>query len=133
MKWVAVDAMRLKPYKCISCGGTPRDDAVEGKPNLEAYFCEGVDYDWGKSLYLCGNCVRVVGLLRGMVDVEEHEKLKARFAVLQEKYDMLDEDHKQQEERIERMLGGVRAKKEIEETRKPRARREGKKKEVAGA
>jgi hypothetical protein len=117
MKWVAVDAMRLKPYKCIGCGGTPRDDAVEGRPNMQAYFCEGVDYDWGKSLYLCGNCVRVLGLLRGMVDVGEHEKVKKALTNLQNRYDQLDEENKRQEERIERMLDGVKAKKEIESTR----------------
>lgn len=120
-KWVAVEAMKLIPYKCIACGGTPRDDSVEGKPNMEAYFCEGVDYDFGKSLYLCGNCVRVLGLLRGMVDVEQHEKVKAALDKLRGEYQKLTEEHDQLEERVERMLDGVRAKKEVTQTRQRRS------------
>lgn len=123
MKWVAVDAMRLKPYKCIACGSTPRDDSVEGRPNMQAYFCEGVDYDWGKSLYLCGNCVRVLGLLRGMVDVDEHEKVKKQVEQLRKEYDTLGFEHDELQERVDRMLGGVKAKKEIEGTRKPKAKK----------
>lgn len=121
MKWVAVDAMRLQPYKCIACGSTPRDDSVEGKPNLEAYFCEGVDYDWGKSLYLCGNCVRVLGQLRGMIDVAEAEKLKTKLKAKQEAFTELQGDHEELQTRVARMLDGVRAKKEVQGTRQHRS------------
>lgn len=119
-KWVAVDAMRLKPNKCIACGGTPRDDAVEGKPNMEAYFCEGVDYDWGKSLYLCGNCVRVLGLLRGMVDVDEHERVKREKENWERQFGELADEHEELKSRVDRMLDGVKAKKEVQKTRTKR-------------
>jgi hypothetical protein len=117
MKWVAVDAMRLKPYKCIACGGTPRDDTVEGKPNMQAYFAEGVDYDWGKSLYLCGNCVRVLGLLRGMVDVGPHEKMKAELARVKGELKEARAERDGVQSRIDRMLDGVAAKKESQAAR----------------
>lgn len=123
MKWVAVDAMRLKPNKCIACGGTPRDDAVEGRPNMRAYFCEGVDYDWGKSLYLCGNCVRVLGLLRGMVDVEDHEKLDTKYKRLIREFQELVDKHEALEDRVDRMLDGVAAKREAQEARKKTSKR----------
>jgi len=114
MKWVTVDAMRLIPYKCIACGGTPRD--VEGD-NVPAYFAEGVDYDWGKALYLCDSCVRIVGQLRGMVDVDVHEKVKKQLEVELEEHEALARAYDAQENRIERMLDGVRAKKEVQSTR----------------
>jgi hypothetical protein len=118
-RWVAVPAMHLKPYKCVACGGTPRDDEVEGRPNMQAYFCEGVDIDWGNALFLCGNCVRVLGELRGMVGVGDHkkvvQKLEQTEAQLTQAQNELEEAH----DRIDRMLDGVKAKKEATAARKP--------------
>ena len=120
-RWVAVPTMKLIPNKCIACGSTPRDDSVEGRPPMEAYFCEGVDYDWGKSLYLCGNCVRVLGLLRGMVDVVEHQKVVKSREQLVAELEELKAAYNEQEGRIERMLDGVRAKKEVTQARTKRS------------
>lgn len=119
-RWVAVPAMHLKPYKCAACGGTPRDDEVEGRPNMQAYFCEGVDIDWGNALFLCGNCVRVLGELRGMVGVKEHEKLKALYSSLQEAHEDLQNTYAALQSRVDRMLDGVAAKKEVTKARTPK-------------
>lgn len=121
MKWSVVPYMHLKPYRCIACGSTPRDDQVEGKPNKQAYFAEGIDVNWGDSLFLCDSCVRVLGELRGMVDVEDHERLQRKYDSLVEQHNALAEAHEKQDARIERMLDGVKAKKEVQQTRTKRS------------
>lgn len=120
MKWVAVPAMHLKPYRCLACGSTPRDDEVEGRPNMQAYFCEGVDMNYGDSVFLCGNCVRVLGELRGMVSVKDHERLKKAHEELKYTHGELKEELTELRARVERMLDGVKAKKQIQATRPKR-------------
>jgi hypothetical protein len=60
-RWVVVPAMHLKPYRCIACGSTPRDTTQPDRPNLQAYFREGVDVNFGDSVFLCEECVKVLG------------------------------------------------------------------------
>jgi hypothetical protein len=115
--------MHLKPYKCVACGGTPRDDEIEGRPSMQAYFCEGVDIDWGNSLFLCGNCVRVLGELRGMVGVTEHNKLKTLYESLLDSHEKLSETHAALQDRVDRMLDGVAAKKEVTKARKSKPKK----------
>lgn len=122
-RWVAVPHMHLKPYKCVGCGGTPRDDEVEGRPNLQAYFCEGVDIDWGNSLFLCGNCVRVLGELRGMVGVGDHAKVVKKLEETESELTQTREDLEKAQDRIARMLDGVAAKKEATAARKKTSRK----------
>jgi aminoglycoside N3'-acetyltransferase len=117
-RWVVVPAMHLKPYRCIACGSTPRDTTHPNRPQLQAYFCEGVDVNFGDSVFLCEECVKVLGQLRGMVDVDVHEKLMRQHKELEVSYRDLEADYNTQESRIERMLDGVKAKKEVTSSRK---------------
>lgn len=122
MKWSVRPAMHLKPYRCIACGSTPRDTAHPNRPQLQCYFAEGIDVNYGDSVFLCEECVKVLGQLRGMVDVEDHEKLKNSYDLLLGKYEQLEDDFEEQESRINRMLDGVKAKKESQAARKKPAR-----------
>jgi len=110
--------MHLKPYRCIACGSTPRDTTHPNRPQLQAYFCEGVDVNFGDSVFLCEECVKVLGQLRGMVDVDVHEKLIKLHDGLVRAHQKLVEEYDTQESRIERMLDGVKAKKEVTSSRK---------------
>lgn len=121
MKWSVVPAMHLKPYRCIACGSTPRDTSHPNRPNLQAYFAEGIDVNFGDSVFLCEECVKVLGQLRGMVDVDVHEKAKKNFAAMMQERDSLIVELAQAQDRIDRMLDGVRAKKESVQARKKKA------------
>jgi hypothetical protein len=118
MKWSVVPAMHLKPYRCIACGSTPRDTSHPKRPQLQAYFAEGIDVNYGDSVFLCEECVKVLGQLRGMVDVDVHEKLIKLHDGLVRAHQKLVEEYDTQESRIERMLDGVKAKKEVTSSRK---------------
>lgn len=124
-KWAAVQGMKLRPYRCVGCGNTGEMEE-DGPP--KAFFCEGVDINWGDSLYLCESCVNVLGQLAGMVTEEEYELAKTRLETLQHKHEQLKQEHDRQDERIDRMLDGVKAKKEATQTRQ---RRSSNKREVA--
>jgi hypothetical protein len=41
-----------------------------------AAFREGVDINWGDSLYICCSCARVIGGLFGMMDPDEVKALR---------------------------------------------------------
>lgn len=120
MKWAVVQGMRLKPYRCVACGNTG-EQGEDGPP--QAYFAEGADVNWGDSLYLCESCVRVLGQLAGMATIEQYEALEKKYAHLANKHELLENEHERQSERIDRMLDGVKAKKEARQTR-TRAKKE---------
>jgi hypothetical protein len=115
MKWTRVEGMKLKPNCCIACGST--GEVVDGDGSPEAYFAEAVDVNWGDSLYLCGTCVRILGQLRGMIDVEQAEEAQNRIRTLEEELSAERASHDQLKTRVERMMDGVRAKKEVQADR----------------
>lgn len=124
MKWAVVQGMKLRPYRCVACGNTG-EQGEDGPP--KAFFAEGADVNWGDSLYLCESCVGVLGQLAGMVSEEEHELVKTKLENLERRHEELQQEYDRQDERIERMLDGVKAKKEATQTRQ---RRSSKKKEA---
>lgn len=111
------EAMRLKPYKCTSCGGTPRDE--EGN-NLPACFVEGVDVNWGDSLYICDSCVRVMGQLIGMETVENSEKLRRKLSEVETELKQEKDLHEELKDRVDRMIDGKKAVQEVKKTRPKR-------------
>lgn len=120
-RWVAVPNMHLRPYRCVGCGQTPtKGTEKESEGQEEAYFCEGVDINWGDSLFICSSCARVIGQLHGMLEPEDSEKLKDERDDLDAALTELRAEHKALTERVDRMLDGVRAKKEVQKTRKPK-------------
>jgi hypothetical protein len=110
MRWV-LSTMKLKPYSCAACGSTPqKEDGTGAEP---AAFREGVDINWGDSLYICCSCARVVGGLFGMLDPDEVKALRKENKELGEQLDELREEHETQEALIERIREGTKAQKEI--------------------
>jgi hypothetical protein len=119
MKWTKVQGMKLPPQHCTACGSTGEYKEGEGPP--DAYFAEAVDVNWGQALYLCDSCVRILGTLRGMMDVENVTELQQELTDTTEQLDDLQISYDALQDRVERMLGGVKAKKEIQADRqKPR-------------
>lgn len=110
MRWSKVSGMKLKPYRCAGCGSTPQKE--DGSGPEDAYFAEGVDINWGDSLYICSSCVRVIGQLAGMLDPDavirlENEKEKALTEA-----EELQEELNRVDTRLKRIVDGSKAVKE---------------------
>lgn len=114
MRWVKTNGMPLKPYCCAGCGSTG-EMGEDGPP--PAYFREGVDINWGDSLYICDTCCRILGELRGMADVDKVQALESAVTQWKDKYDTVKRNLDEAQNRIDRMLDGVKAKKEAQKAR----------------
>src|SRR4051812_24624321 len=112
MKWARVVGMKLKPYNCIACGCTPTNEEDPNGGPADAYFAEGVDVNWGDSVYLCGTCVRILGELRGMVDTDKVEKVQAENKKLKKLLESEEAKHEALKEKVSRMVDGAKAKRE---------------------
>lgn len=115
MRWIKVPAMNLKPYRCSACGSTPRDDATGD--NLPAFFREGVDINWGDSLYICDTCARIISELYGAIPPEEAVELQNENESLRTELEDTLQELKEVNARVDRMLDGVKAKKEASQAR----------------
>lgn len=113
-KWVAVQGMKLKPYNCAGCGQTPMTGTERGSEDgpKQAYFCEGVDINWGDALYICDSCARVIGQLAGFIEPDQADDLQRTIDRLEEELKETTEDRDTLQNRIDRMLDGKAAIKE---------------------
>ncbi len=92
MPLVLVHGMPDTPNACAICGGNAYDE-VKGEQQ-DAIWAEGIDIDWGNSLYICLECAHIIANLIDRATqkgfdkvVAERDGLKAELEVLQEKYD----------------------------------------------
>ena len=112
MSWVRRQGMHLKPYRCVACGQSATPPANTEGEVADAYFCEGVDVNWGDSVFLCEACVWVLGQLAGVLDPDQVNDLKRDKARTEDELEDLKVEHDATEKRIARMLDGSRAMKE---------------------
>lgn len=110
MPLTRVEGMPLPPYTCVSCGQGPTDN--EGHTQT-CIFAEGVDIDWGNSVYICYDCTHLIADLAGRVTKEGFDRLTAAFEELTEKHDNLLEQHGEQEELLDKIREGSAAQKKI--------------------
>lgn len=106
MALVLVEGMPLEPHSCVSCGGGPRD---ADSNIMEVAFAEGVDINWGDSVYICASCARVIAELYGFRTPEDVEELNKEIERLKE----VEKKHKKLEKRVKTMLEGARARKKV--------------------
>lgn len=102
-----VTGMPLEPHACVCCAKGPM---VDGEIR-EHIFAEAVDINWGDSVYICPDCVRVMAELYGFRTPEDVKELTDRIAVLEE----MEEAHEKLKKRVGKMLEGARAKKEVKQ------------------
>jgi hypothetical protein len=100
------------PNCCVVCGGNPVD--FEGTQR-QALWAEGVDIDWGGSLYLCWECGEIVADLMGRATREGFDKLTQKYEALQEEHTALVEEHEEQQKEIDKIREGVAASRRIRE------------------
>ena len=105
-----VKGMELQPNCCTICGGNPIDDDGDQR---EAIFAEGVDIDWGNSLYICWDCANIIASLVGRATKEGFDRLEVENEELQDKYDKLLEEHEEQQELVDKIRAGAKARKNL--------------------
>jgi len=114
MTLVIVHAMELSPYTCLLCSTNPVDD--DGNPK-KSIFAEGVDVDWGNSVYICEECGDLIVDLMGRSTKEGFDRVTAQRDDLREKYNALLTDYEEQQELVDKIREGSEAIKKVKATR----------------
>jgi hypothetical protein len=83
----------------------------------EAYFREGLDVNWGDSVFLCKSCVWVLGQLAGFLDPEQVDDLARKHRDLEEELAEITEERNKLRGQVRRILDGSKAMKEVKATR----------------
>ena len=112
MSWVRRQGMHLKPYRCVACGQSATPPANTEGEVADAYFCEGVDVNWGDSVFLCDACVWVLGQLAGFLDPDQVNELRRQLNQTEDLVLETTEENKTLKARISRILDGSKAMKE---------------------
>ena len=110
-----IDGMPEQPYTCACCGQGPTTNEGEIK---KVIWAEGVDIDWGNSLYICWDCAELVSDLCGRVTREGFDRLEKELEELRERHVALLEKYEEQEGLLDKIREGSRAQKRIKETAK---------------
>lgn len=115
MPLTRVQGMPLLPHTCILCGQGPTDN--EGNQQT-VIFAEGVDVDWGNSVYICGECGEIIADLMGRVTREGFDHLTDSFETLQVAHADLLVEHEQQEELLDKIREGSAAQRTVRSKKK---------------
>jgi|SRR5450755_2614311 len=95
--------MPLQPCTCLLCGTTPMEDDGTLK---RAIFAEGVDVDWGNSVYICWECGELIADLVGRVTRFGFDALTEKYEALKEVHADLVTRHEQQEVLVDKIREG---------------------------
>jgi hypothetical protein len=117
MGWKVIDHMFGPSPVCTACSQAPRDEHDNFRP---AYNADGVDVDWGNHLFICGACMDVLVELHGSMRVDDADKMRRKLELTEEQLEATELQLAQQEERINSMLSGAQARKDLK-TRKATA------------
>lgn len=109
--WEQVPHMFGPAPVCTACGQVPKDD--HGAGPLPAYNAVGVDVDWGNHLFICWTCAGILAELHGCDTAENTEKRKKQLRLLKEKNEALTTQLAEQQEKIDTIVAGARARKEL--------------------
>lgn len=101
------------PGECTICGGLPRDETVAGGPLLGVFVPLGVDVNWGEDLVICQGCAGVMADMMGRVERAKHEGAVEAMLKLQVEYDKLESRYEEQAARVQAIVKGRRAQKEV--------------------
>lgn len=104
--------MPLQPNTCLTCSCNPTNP--DGS-QMMAVFAEGVDVDWGNSVYICMECADLVADLIGRVPREFSDKTEAELEALKVEHTELIEAHEAQEALIQKIRDGGAAQKTLRE------------------
>jgi hypothetical protein len=100
---------------CTACGNHPVDETKPNRPPLPMVWATGLDINWGESLLLCMNCAGVISDLLDRPSRELVTKLKDELKLARKQRDKANEKLQAQQTKIDRILSGAKAKKELKE------------------
>lgn len=113
MAWAKTDyGMPLAPHTCVGCGMNPMDDDGHYKP---AIWAEGVDIDWGNTLYICADCADIISDLNGRATRGAFDEMEHKLDVTQTELAKALERLEEQEALLEKIREGGKAQKKIRE------------------
>src|SRR6478736_3239796 len=110
MTWVVVDHMFGPSPVCTACSQAPRDAEDNFRP---AYAADGVDVDWGNHLFICAACMDVLVELHGSMSAEAAKKMRRKLRLTEESLEDYKRQLQEQEDKIQSMLGGAKARSEL--------------------
>jgi hypothetical protein len=110
-----ITGMPLQPYTCVCCGQGPTDN--EGNQR-ETIFAEGVDINWGDSVYICADCTQLIADLAGRVTREGFDRLQSAFEELNDRHEALLEKYEEQEELLDKIREGSAAQRAVRSKKK---------------
>lgn len=102
--------MPLQPNVCLTCGATPTNDDGTYK---QAVFAEGIDVNWGDSVYICWECSELIADLVGRATRRGFDELTAKYETLLEAHAELEAEHERQEALVEKIREGSAAQKTL--------------------
>lgn len=114
MPLVLVHGMPDTPNACAICGSAPVDQQT-GAPE-DAIFAEGVDIDWGNSLYICLECAHIIANLIDRATQEGFDKLMKEAQDWKKLYEDLKTRHDELQGFVDKIREGAAARKKITET-----------------
>jgi hypothetical protein len=109
-----VGNMSVQPGHCGICRQTPTDHEGNPVPCIDT----DVDINWGENLYICHQCANVIGVLIGNEDKDVAAQLRADLAQAEKAVEELTAENDTLQARIDRMIDGVRARKEAKTKKK---------------
>jgi hypothetical protein len=80
---------------------------------MQAVFAEGVDVDWGNSVYICWECSNLIADLMGRVPREFSDKTEAKLEATEVELGELQEKYEAQEALIQKIRDGGAAQKTL--------------------
>jgi len=105
-----VNGMAEQPYHCIHCGNNPSD--THGN-QMKAIFSEGVDVDWGNSVYTCWECAELIADLIDREPRSSYDRVVAENADLRADLDRTTELLSVAEGDLEKIREGAAARSRV--------------------
>lgn len=102
---------------CIICNCVPVDETQEGRPPLPMFHAEGVNVNWNEDCNVCKICAGVMADMMGRADELKVARLTKELEALQTAHDELTETHAELVAKVDRLIDGKKAVKEIRETK----------------
>lgn len=113
MTLVLVEGMPDTPGVCALCAGNPIDEITNEQQ--QAIFAEGVDIDWGNSLYICLSCAHIIANLIDRATQEGFDKLQDKYEKLYLEHEELQTEHDEMKEVVATIRAGAAASKKLRE------------------
>lgn len=110
MTFSLTTGMPEQPNTCLTCGCNPTNP--DGS-QMQAVFAEGVDIDWGNSVYICWECANLIADLMGRVPRAFSDKTEEELDELHKEHSELVEQHAQLQALVDKIREGGAAQRTI--------------------